>query len=114
MKTYNFPDRLKNTTFRAIRFTLSSEGSPIDLTGATIKCQFRSSGKTGAVKKDISNGNGITIVDATAGIIEIDSFNLTNWSAGTYYYDVLITFSSGLKEIYFGGQQVIHQNVTQE
>jgi len=115
MKTYNLPPRLSGTTFKPLQITLRyQDTTPISLVGAAVKLQFRSGSKTGPLKKEITNGNGITIANAAGGVMQIDEFILTGWAAGKYYYDVLIIFASEVREIYFGGTQEIIQNVTQE
>lgn len=110
---YHFPQRIKGSTFKALKLTLRyKNGPPVDLTGAAIKIQFRKGSKTGKLQKEISNTAGLTINDAAAGVVIIDSFLLTDWAASVYYYDTLITFSDQEREVYFGGTFTVEQNVT--
>ena len=75
-------DQYKGDTYDGIQFTiLNTEGNtPIDLTGVSIRSQFRFGSKTGAIQKEITNGNGITLSDAAGGVFSIDSF-LIDWAA---------------------------------
>ena len=75
---YNPKARYKGDTSNAIQFTLKDKltGDPIDFTGASIKSQFRKGSETGKIQLEITNGNGITIVDAVNGIIRIDQIVL--------------------------------------
>ena len=92
--TYNILDQYKNDTFDGVRYTLQNSGTltPIDLTGATIRIQFRYRSKVGQVKKEITDGVGITVEDAVNGIFKIDAF-IIDWTPDLYYYDVEITLS---------------------
>ena len=111
--TYNIGDHKKGDTFDGVRFTLtkSSDSSPIDLTGASIACKFRKQTKTGTVVADLSIGSGITVVDAVNGIFDIDAFDI-DWSPLRYYYDVEITFASGVIKTYIEGTLTVIQDVT--
>ena len=108
IQTKKLQDRLKGDTFEAVNFTFTG----VDLTGASIRIQFRYRCKTGAIVKDISTGSGITITDATAGKFTIDEFTPIDWEVDTYYYDVPIVFPSGKNKTYLKGTVKINQDTT--
>lgn len=110
---YNIADQLKGDTFRGVEFTLIDYDTSvaIDLTGATIKCQFRYKSKRGALQADLSVGSGLTVTDATGGVVEINSISPIDWAIGIYYYDLEVT-SGGEVKTYVGGTMKIIQDVT--
>ena len=99
-------------TYR-LRSTLQNSGTltPIDITGATIKIQFRYRSKVGAIKKEITDGVGITVEDALNGIFKIDAF-IIDWTPDLYYYDVEITFLNGVVKTYIQGTLKVIQDIT--
>jgi len=100
--------QLKDDTFNGVRFTLS----PVtDLTGASIRTQFRRGGKKNQVEKDISIGSGITVEDLVNGVFVWDSF-IMDFAVGTYNYDVEITFASGEVKTYVEGTIAVTQDTT--
>ena len=88
-QTYNLPDAYRGDTYEEIQFTITIDGTPLDLTGATIAMEFRKDSKLGELVKRISIGNGITVVDTVGGVFKIDSFLMT-FISGLYYYDIPI------------------------
>ena len=106
-------NQYKGDTYDGIQFTLlnSSDSLPIDLTSVSIKSQFRVNSKDGNLIKEITNGAGITIVDAINGVFKIDSF-IIDWSPSVYYYDIEITFSNGVVKTYIQGSLKVIQDVT--
>ena len=106
-------DRIKNDTFSSVEFEYQNEaGTPLDITGATIRVQFRNNNKKGHVVKDITDGNGITATDLSIGKFQIDKFTPIDFEAGNYYYDVQTTFSNGDVKTYVGGTFRVIQDVT--
>lgn len=108
MTTYNF-SALKGDTYDGATFTLVVNGSAVNLTGAVIKAQFKKD-KVGLSVKTISDGSGITIVDAQNGVFKIDPF-IPNMPAGNYYYDIQITIA-GVTKTRVSGIMTIEQDVT--
>lgn len=107
--TYNFNTHYKGDTFGfndPVEFTLNT-----DLTGATVKIQFRKLNKQGAVLKEVTNSSGITVSDAANGVFTIDEFEV-DWVAGTHYYDIEVTDSSSKVTTYIQGTIKIEQDVT--
>ena len=109
----NIDDQYKGDTYDGVQFTLlnTEDSSPIDITGAAIKTQFRYNSKIGKVQKEITNGAGITISDATNGVFSIDPF-LIDWPANTYYFDVEMTFPNGVVRTYIQGTIKVIQDIT--
>ena len=100
--------QLRNDTFNGVRFTLSP---PTDLTGASIRTQFRKGGKTNSVAKDLSIGAGITIENLTEGIFVWDPF-IMDLPVYNYYYDVQITYATGEVKTYIEGTIQVIQDTT--
>ena len=76
---YNIPDHYKGNTFDALEFTiLDDDGlTPIDLTDATIKSQFRRKSKSGKLTKELNDGSGITLNNDLQGEVEeFDTYDL--------------------------------------
>jgi hypothetical protein len=111
---YNIPDHQKGDTFDGIEFTIIDYATttPVDLTGATAKCQFRYKKKIGTLQADLSIGSGLTVTDAVNGVIEIDRIASIDWAVGTYYYDLEVTLASGDIKTYVEGTIKILQDVT--
>jgi hypothetical protein len=106
MELYNFPKHIKGDTFksRSIFFNF-------DLTGASIKMQFKLKGnKTVAYEWTSTNGS-IEIVLGTSGEIIIKQM-LLNPPVGIYYYDLQITNILGLVRTIIGGSLEVKQNIT--
>ena len=101
--TYKMDNRVKGDTFRSINFTGTQGGTPLDLTGAAIKIEFRYSCTTGSIVYNAEVGSGVTITDAAGGMFSLDEFTPITWEIGTYYYDVRITFSNGDIKTYIKG-----------
>lgn len=101
--------QLKNDTFNGVRFTLSPT---TDLTGASIRTQFRKGSKTNPVEVDLSIGSGITVEDLVNGVFVWDEITPLDWDVFTYYYDVQITFASGDVKTYIEGTMKVTQDTT--
>lgn len=113
MDIYNFIDRKKDDTSEKVTFTFKDAlGLAIDLTGATVKCQFRIGDKQGQLKVDLAIATGITIDDATGGVLSIDQIDPLDWAGGTYFYDVEITLADGRVKTYVGGTMKVVDTVT--
>ena len=110
--TYNYADLIKTSNTEDIILTLTNEnGAAIDLTGITAVAPFRYGNETGRLQQSLSIGAGITIVDATAGKIQIDSF-VADFEVGLYYYDVKLIFNASRVKTYIKGSINILQNVS--
>lgn len=111
--TYNIPDQYRNDTFDGLVFSLknSIDETPIDLTGASIKVQFRHNTSRNFVIKELNIGTGITILDAAGGRLAFDTF-IVDWQASNYVYDIEVTFADGRIKTYVKGSWKIIQDIT--
>lgn len=114
IQSYNIKDQIKGDTFNGVQFQLKnkSDSEFINLTDATLRTQFRKDTPLGDVQLEITDGNGITVVDAINGIFKFDAIEDLDWSVRTYVYDVEITFLSGLIRTYVRGGMKVIQDVT--
>jgi hypothetical protein len=80
----------------------------IDLTGASIKCDFEPIGSKCAVLS-MTQTSGITITNASSGVLQFNS-QVIDIAVGVYEYDMLFTFSSGAKKVYISGRMTITDN----
>jgi len=102
---YNLQSVLYGNTFLGVRFQLPAEPSYI-LAGSTATMQLRKSENSPAV--------------ATFTLAHIDEFTLelspfvVNIKAGTYYYDVLISFLDGREKTWVGGSWIIEPVITRK
>lgn len=112
-KEHNFKTQYAGDTFKGLRFTcsrLSNEvETPIDLSDVAINMQIRSI-NGGAIVKDFSIGNGITLIDATSGIFRLEAFK--NPREGNYVYDIQFTYNNGVVQTYVKGKINVVNDVT--
>jgi hypothetical protein len=113
-KIVNLEQVRRGDTFRKQTFELgyTDTDEAIDLTGCEIRAMFRLGSETGQKYLDLSVGDGITVDDAEAGEFSFDEINKLSIPAGTYFYDVEITFTTGERYTWFGGTMVVSRDVT--
>ena len=111
--TYIIEDHYKGDTFDGVQFTLKNitDNIPINLTGCAIKIQFRKSAPYGTLEKELTEVDGITIIDAINGVFKINAF-LLDWNKATYFYDVEVTFPNNVVKTYIKGTLSIIQDTT--
>ena len=101
-QTHNYGTYLRGDTVPEKTFTLywveNGVETAMDLTGATIFIVFRYD-STRRITKTI--GSGITAPDLNLGKFTVNSF--VPEQAGTYHYDIKITFSDGTVRTYVEG-----------
>ena len=100
-----------NDTFDGAEFTITVNGSPLDLTSATIELQSRKKG-TNELVWSIDTDDGITVTDAVNGVFEIDE-QIISGEPGTFPYDIQITLSSGVIKTYVRGELTIERDYTE-
>lgn len=104
--TYDFPDVVAGDTVAKRRFTVTRTvagvTAPENLTGVAIHCWFARVAP-GSVEIQMSVGNGITIVNAAAGIFELNEFSAPS-SPVVYRYDIQFTYPDGRKRTYVAGR----------
>ena len=72
---------------------------------------FRRGNKRGKVVKSLTVGSGITLTDASNGVLTIDAFNM-DFAPDTYYYDIEVTDSSAVIKTYVEGTIVVMQDTS--
>ena len=115
--------KTSNLTIRAgitliVSFTYQdSSGSPIDITGATIRSQVRACIDDTDSLVDWSTGNGaFVIIDAANGVFELQ---LTAATTASYtfesgVYDIEIEFPTGTVNPLVAGRVFVNQMVTRD
>jgi len=115
-KKYDFPNFKKGDSFakggKVFQFQVTkSDGSEPDSSLSSVRMVFRKSNELETVAKDISNGSGITILDAVNWIFEIDIFTI-DWDVTTYVYDTETIDANGVIDTVLCGQVTIDQDVS--
>ncbi len=107
METYNFTDHITGDTFDGVTFAINVNGSPLDLTGATITASFR---RNFYDTKTLTSPTNISITDPDGGEFVIDPL-IIDWEPGTYSYDIQINLLSGAVKTYIKGTWNILEDV---
>ena len=84
-ETYNFPNHKKNDTFVAQEFTYTRNGSPINLTGATIAMMLRLVKSADPVALSLSTATSGK-VNKTSPKIILNNFLIINSSIYSYTF----------------------------
>lgn len=108
---FNFPDHTKDDTFEGVEFILEENGSPIDLTGASIRMMLKLTPQDDAALTVFTPSDGLTITDAVNGIFQFDE-QVISVDAGEYFYDIEVTDSGGKVTTYVSGRWIICQDIT--
>jgi len=109
--TYNpLGQHTRGDTLNREQYQISINDVYLDLTTATINCMFRVNNGTGEIVKDLTNGSGITVLDAINGHFQVDSM-LLDLDAGKYVYDIEIIIA-GEVNTYIKGDINVSQDVT--
>jgi len=106
MTTYNFPNHRKGDTFKARQIVLG-----FNITGATIKMQFRLAGASNVSFEWSTVGSTFVVTDAATGTITMNK-RILDFKPATYVYDFQITDSNGDVTTYFQGSILIEQDIT--
>jgi len=109
--SYNFTHK-RGDTFKEVNFAYLLNGSPINLTGATIKMQLRKEcgGLVALNLTSVANA-GITITNASGGLFKINK-QIINIAEYDYLYDIQITFADSTVESYLDGVFTITCDIT--
>lgn len=104
---YNFPAIVEGDTFKRRSITITSDGNPLDLTGATAVMQLK-----GSLTSKPVHTFEYEILDAAGGVI-----SLVNWDVDvepyTYIYDFKITLNNGQTLTYMEGKFPIKESVSE-
>jgi len=90
-------------------FALTTNSSPISLSGATVYIHIVKGCETTATLT-LTNGSGITITGA--GNNQISVSKLINIDKGNYKWDLQVTFSGGVVKTYLEGDFIVYDDVT--
>lgn len=107
---YTIPTHYRGDTLNSITFTIKENTIAVDLTGASIKMDFRRGTDTGALQESKTIGSGLLVTDAVNGVFEMIAY-INNWEAGVYFYDMQITFPSSIIRTYVKGTLTVKQDV---
>lgn len=113
--TYNFPNHRRGDTFNGYQFEINQNGDPVDLTGADIKIQFRTTPESRNVVLEWSTEDGsITISGAESNVINmgIKEGSEMDVAPGTYKYDIHVLLSSGVTNTYVKGSMKITNDIS--
>jgi len=113
---YNFAESsfyefIKGSTHPGRTYAIKVNGTYIDITDASIDIWFRRNNVTGKIIEEFEIGTGITVLDASNGKFQLDSF-IIDWNKGLYYYDIKITWLTGVVKKYVWGNVSIKEDST--
>ena len=106
MTIYNFKNHTKGDTFRAKQWILG-----FDVTGATLKMQFKIAGASNVSFEWSTVDNSILVTDVSTGTIVMTK-RILDFKPSTYVYDFQVTDSNGDLTTYFKGFILIEQDIT--
>lgn len=110
-KVYNIPDHTRRDTFEGFDLTITLNGVPLDLTGASIRMQLRINTQATAVKEFSTTNGSMTITDALNGKFTFNQ-QIIDVDANSYYYDMQITLGDGRVYTFLKGSWNIVQDYT--
>lgn len=109
---YNIPPHRRGDTWPGINsITIVVNDTPISLSGAAIKMEFREDIDAPPVLTLSTSDNSI-VIGAQPGVIIIPP-KLINIPFGKYQYDLQITFINGVVKTYMSGTWEIVPDITQ-
>ncbi len=98
----DYPAIFRGDTIGARTFTITEDGSPVDLTTITVRARF----KLGSTTVEKTAGAGITVTDAAGGVFQLAAFALTD--SGAWRYDVQLEYADGtIRTIVWGIVEVV-------
>jgi hypothetical protein len=104
-KKYDFPPVKKGDTWLGSTWKINQ-----DITGWEIRMWLVAPNATKPVK-ELTIGNGITIIDAAEGVFAFNSF-IADLPAVCYRYDVQFTTLTGIKRTYAKGLFTVYDDIT--
>jgi hypothetical protein len=113
MLTYNIPPHLRGDTWDGINsIIITSNNIPLNLTGATVKIEFRDEIDSPVILLLSTTNNKITISSPLSGTISIPA-TIIDIPFGKYIYDLQVTLASGYNKTYMKGSWEIVADVTE-
>ena len=104
-------DLVRGTTYNGAEFTVTVNGQPMDLTGATIKMELKLFKESEPDKTFTTADGSMTISATTPGVFYITP-QIIDIPAGNYRFDIRFFFLDGTIKTYCEGTWKILQNVT--
>jgi len=98
----------RNDTWAQV-FTITSNATPVNLSGSTITIQIRK-GCGGVLALTLTNGSGITLGGVNNNQITVNK--LVNIDKGNYVWDMQVTFVGGVVKTYLEGDYIVYDDVT--
>jgi hypothetical protein len=108
-RTYDIEAK-QGDTWDGRQFVISKNGEALNLTGATITMQVRSTRTTPSIVMFVTPTQ-ITLDAPLLGTFTVQPTVIAA-AAGVYQYDIQIVWLSGVVKTYIGGQFTIYEDVT--
>lgn len=108
---HSFGKHRRGDTFDEKTFRLLINGAPQSLAGMAIDSKFRYKTSVGEVTRDLSIGNGITIVDEANGVFKYDAF-VSDLRIGKHLFDTQFTYPTGRIKTYMYGSIISTEEYT--
>jgi hypothetical protein len=109
---YRIRDQYRNDTTDLLQFNfINTDTTPIDITGISIKVEFRKGDKRGKVFRTMTNNDGITIISALNGSISFTQY-VCIFPSELYYYDIQFTYPNGVIKTLIEGEMKVIQDIT--
>jgi hypothetical protein len=111
--TYDIPSHRRGDTWDGINsITINVNGVPINLTNATVKMEFRQDLDAPVALTLTTTNSSIMVTNAVGGIISIPSKKIEVPFA-KYFYDLQVTYSTGIVKTYMSGTWEIIADITE-
>lgn len=103
--TYDFPTHVDGDTFDGVRFTVKANGSPVDLTDATIDMNME---VLSSIRTFSTSGSQLAIqTPPTDGIFEFSKQIVSVGVFGTFPYEIIFYLRNGDVKTYLKGNWTI-------
>jgi hypothetical protein len=102
---------ISGDTWEGSQCTVTVNSSPLNLTGATIRIDFRATPNSIALMT-LTTTSGITLTTPASGIFNINQIKKMPLPEGRYYYDVEITLADGTVKTYQYGTMIVGQDIS--
>jgi hypothetical protein len=110
-ETVNIPTLKRGDTWRGRTITLEINGDPVDLTGAVVRMQVRTSATAPKAAEWSTVNDTITVTDAAGGVIRVEP-RVVDLRPDTYQYDIEYTLEDGRVLTPIEGSWVITSDIT--
>lgn len=106
--THNLPDAVNGDTFLGCRFTITVNGSPLNLTSGSVEMVVLANG---AFHKFSTENGKMTIINPPdAGIVELNKQVIDINAYGVFNYKMIFKLSDGSIHTYLTGTWTISRN----